>query len=383
METDREKRAAFLKAFFEDLHAHPELADLEERTTRKLREALEKAGIPWQSCGTGTGLIATVRGRLPGRTIGLRADLDALPVQEGTGLPYASTVPGCMHACGHDFHTACMLGAALEIKAREAEMAGTVKIVFQPAEEIATGAKRVMASGLLDDVQEFYAGHTYPFFDAGTLGIRRGPVMAAPDAFVITIEGRGAHAGNPHLGIDPIPAACSLVLQAQTLISRCKDAFAPAVLSITHVEAGNTWNVVPGKAMIEGTLRTMSEDVRRMLHERFTAMAVAVAAAQGCRAEVVWRDGPPCVENDAALCDAAQQLALEMGFTVREQENTMGGEDFSEYLRHAPGVFIRIGTGGGVANHQPTFTADPSALAPAAHYFAELALRRAGSYHPM
>ena len=367
-----------LIAFFQDLHRHPELGNEEVRTTKKVREALTEAGIEILDPGTATGLIAVIRGG-PGRVIGLRADMDALPVQEETGLAYESCVPGKMHACGHDFHTACMLGAALAIKERENELSGTVKIVFQPAEEISNGGYQMAHSGLLNDVQEFYAGHTYPAFPAGTLGIKECPVMAAPDAFTIRIRGRGAHAGNPHLGVDPIPAAAALVLSAQSIISRTKNAFEPAVLSITHLQAGNTWNVVPEEALLEGTVRTLHEDLRGQIHARLTAMADAVAQAHGCTAETEWQIGPPPVINDAALCQAARQVALSMGFQVDRQADTMGGEDFSEYLNLAPGVFIRVGTGGGIPNHHPQFTVDPAALAPAARFFAELALNRARS----
>ena len=367
-----------LIACFEDLHRHPELGFEEVRTSAKVREELGKAGIAFENpCPTG--VIACLGGKRPGRVIALRADMDALPVTEETGLPYASGEKGKMHACGHDFHTACMLGAALELKEREAEIQGTVKVIFQPSEEICNGAQVVIASGLLDDVQEFYAGHTYPFLPAGELGIRDGAVMAAPDAFCIHITGKGAHGGNPHQGIDPIPPLCALTLQAQTLVSRFTDAFEPAVLSVTHLEAGNTWNVVPEEAMMEGTLRTLSEQVRHDMHERLTLMAHAVAQASGCTARVEWTDGSPAVINDPALASFAREVASDLGLVLGRQGNTMGGEDFSEYLRRAPGVFIRVGTGGAYPNHHPKFTADPSALAPAAHFFAELALRRARS----
>lgn len=371
-----------LIAFFEDLHRHPELGNQEVRTTKKIREALQDRGIEILDPGLGTGLVAVIRGKRPGRVIGLRADMDALPIQEETQLPYASLEEGVMHACGHDFHTACMLGAALLLKEKEAKLQGTVKIAFQPAEEVSDGGQRMVQSGLLDDAEEFYACHTYPAFPPGTLGIREGPVMAAPDAFTIRILGEGAHGGNPHLGVDPIPAAAALVLSAQTLISRRKDAFEPAVLSITHLDAGSTWNVVPPSALIEGTLRTLDEALRQDTVRRLTAMADAVAAAHGCRAETTWMMGPPPVINNAALCAAAREIAVQMGFQVDRQANTMGGEDFSEYLKKAPGVFIRVGTGGGYTNHHPRFTADPAALYPAARFFASLALQRAALSTP-
>lgn len=368
-----------LIAFFQDLHRHPELARQETRTTRKVRQALEEAGVEILPSGMETGLIAVIRGKKPGKTIGLRADMDALPVQEETDLPYASCEAGKMHACGHDFHTSCMLGAALTLKEREQELSGTVKVVFQPAEEISEGGKYLAGSEHLQDVREYYACHTYPGFPAGTLGIREGPVMAAPDAFTIRILGKGAHGGNPHLGVDPIPPAAALALSAQSLISRSKDAFEPAVLSITHIQAGNTWNIVPQEALLEGTIRTLREDLRREIREKLEAMAQCIARAHGCAAETRFMIGPPPVINDASLCAIAREIALQMGFTVDRQDNTMGGEDFSEYLSRAPGVFIRVGTGGGVPNHHPRFTVDPAALAPAARFFAELALQRAGS----
>ena len=368
-----------LIAFFEDLHRHPELGLEEVRTTALLRKALEEAGVQVYPSGLPTGLIAVIQGTLPGRVIGLRADMDALPVQEESGLPYASEEPGKMHACGHDFHTACMLGAALEIKRREKELRGTVKIAFQPAEEVSNGGQVMAKQAILRDCQEFYACHTYPGFPAGVLGVKPGPVMAAPDAFTIHIHGKGAHAGNPHQGVDPIPAAAALVLSAQTIVSRAKDAFEPAVLSITRLQAGSTWNVAPEEAMLEGTLRTLNQDLRRDMTARLSAMTAAIAQAYGCTADIQWMTGPDPVINDKDLCEEAARVALEMGFTVKQQDNTMGGEDFSEYLKICPGVFIRAGTGGGYTNHHPKFTADERALWPAALFFAELALRRAGT----
>ncbi len=177
-----------------------------------------------------------------------------------------------------------MLGAALELKEREQELAGTVKIVFQPAEEISAGGQVVARQEILRDVEEFYSCHTYPGFEAGTLGIKPGPVMAAPDAFTIHIRGKGAHAGNPHLGVDPIPAAAALVLSAQNIISRSKDAFEPALLSITHMQAGTTWNIVPEEAFIEGTVRTLNIALRKDIQTRLDVMAKAIAQAHGCEA---------------------------------------------------------------------------------------------------
>jgi len=362
--------------FFEDLHAHPELSGAEHRTTGKLLEALRAAGIDVLDAGLPTGAIARIGGKRPGCVIGLRADIDALPIREETELPYRSRNEGVMHACGHDFHAAAMLGAALALKEREDGLDGTVKIVFQPAEETASGAKRMLATGLLDDCEEFYAIHSYPWFPAGTLGIKEGPVMAAPDRFRIAVRGRGAHGAEPNTGIDPIPAAAAIVLAAQHIVSRRMDPFRAAVVSVTHMEAGNTWNVIPEAAMLEGTVRTLHAEDRDMAREALRETAERTAAAYGCTAAFDWREGPAPVVNDAGLCADAKALAEEMGFTVDRQKGTMGGEDFSEYLNGRPGVFVRVGTGGYVVSHHPKFTVDERALVPAAEFFAALAMRR-------
>ena len=368
-----------LRLFFEDLHAHPELSKREVRTTAKVMEALRAAEIEVQCGDLPTGCVAILRGGRPGRVVGLRGDMDALPIQEETDLPYRSTAPGVMHACGHDFHTSVMLGAALLLKEQQAELPGTVKIVFQPDEEMDRGARRVVATGLLDDVEEFYGIHSYPWFPAGTLGIKEGPVMAAPDRFLIRLKGRGAHGAQPHNGVDPIPAAAALVLSLQTLVSRRMDPFHAAVVSVTRLMAGNTWNVIPETAELEGTVRTLDPGDRAKLRSWICDMAAQTAAAQGCQAEVEWEEGSAAVINDAALCEEARKLALRMGFAVDRQEDTMGAEDFSEYLALCPGAFIRVGTGGGVAAHHSGFTVDEAALAPAAEFFARLAMERAGA----
>ena len=363
---------AALAEFFKDLHAHPELGWEERRTTQRLKAALAAHGISTLDTGLETGAIAVV-GRPGGRVIGLRADMDALPIQEETGLPWASTIPGRMHACGHDFHTSVMLGAAILLKEREAALPGLVKLAFQPAEETDRGARRLLATGLLDDAEEFYGVHSYPPFRPGTLGIKAGPVMASPDRFAIALRGRGAHGGQPHKGVDPIPAAAALALSAQTIVSRTVDPFTAAVVSITRLEAGNTWNVVPETALLEGTVRTLTPGDRAHIRGALTRMAHAVAEAHGCSAEFQWVDGSDPVVNDPGLCEAARQTALRLGLAVDRQEDTMGGEDFSEYLKGRPGAFIRVGTGGDYPNHHPRFTADPAALAPAARFFAALA----------
>ena len=377
MEEDFAMLRAELTDLFQWLHRHPELGHEEVETTGRIHEVLTREGIEILDSGLSTGLIAQVTGSKPGRAIGLRCDIDALPIQEDSGLPYASVNSGKMHACGHDFHTAAMLGAAILLKRREAELAGAVKIVFQPSEETADGARDVVASGLLNDVEEFYGIHSYPWFESGTLGIKEGPVMAAPDSFAITVRGKGTHAAEPDKGRDPIPAAATIALAVQSIVSRGVDPFAPAVVSVAHIEAGNTWNVVPETAFLEGTVRTLNQGVREYIYEEMARIAKSAAETYGCTAEFKWHYGPAAVINDDRLCGIVREMALDAGFKVARQEDTMGGEDFSEYLRICPGVFIRVGTGGSYPSHHPKFTVDPAALWPAANFFARLAMERA------
>ena len=359
---------------FHWLHRHPELAMKEYKTTEYLRKILLDSGVRLLDTKLETGLIAVIgTGEAP--VIALRADIDALPIQEQTSLPYASETPGVMHACGHDFHATCMLGAALLLKEREASLRGTVKVIFQPAEEVNVGAARLVDTGLLDDVQMFLAGHTYPWFPAGTLGIRPGPVMASADRFSVRIRGKGSHAANPDMGIDPIPALGAIISAFQTVVSRRVNPFEGAVVSITRVEAGNTWNVIPEDAFLEGTVRAMTETVRDDIHQSLGQLAKDTAKAYGCEAVFEYERGPAPVLNDAGVCDRAAVVARESGLNVETNPPSMIAEDFSRYLKLAPGALFRIGTGGGFDNHHPSFTADPSALLPTARFFAILTER--------
>ena len=301
--------------------------------------------------------------------------MTSLSIEEQTALPYASEAPGVMHACGHDFHATCMLGAALLLKEREASLPGTVKVVFQPAEEINRDADLMVNTGHLDDVRLFLAGHTYPWFSAGTIGIRPGSVMASADRFSVRIRGKGCHAANPDKGIDPIPALGAVISAFQTVVSRRINPFDGAVVSITRVEAGNTWNVIPESAFLEGTVRAMDETVRDGIHKRMERIALDTANAYECEAEFEYEQGPAPVANDSGVCERAASVARELGLNVEVNPPSMIAEDFSRYLKLAPGALFRIGTGGGFDNHHPSFTADPSALLPAARFFATMAER--------
>lgn len=359
---------------FHWFHSHPELGFEEKETTAQIRRVLAEAGVPTEDGGLATGLVATIRGHRPGKTVALRCDIDALPIQEETCLPYASQAAGRMHACGHDFHLVTMLGAALGLYAQREKLPGTVKVIFQPAEEIDAGAERLIAAGLVADADAFIGIHSYPGQGRGWLGVKEGSVMAAVDRFAVTIRGRGAHAAHPHKGIDPIAVQAAVIQAVQTIISRSFDPFAPGVVSITHVESGSTWNVIPETAFLEGTVRTLNPSDRALAEKRFRGLVTGIAASFGAQADIVWTAGSPAVINDAGLCALARRVAQERGFRVGLQEDTLGGEDFSCYLRDKPGIFIRVGTGGAYPAHHPRFTVDPSALEGAADYFTALAL---------
>ncbi|MBP3854513.1 MAG: amidohydrolase [Ruminiclostridium sp.] len=357
---------------FKWLHRHPELAMKEYNTTEYLRKELLDAGVRLLDTKLETGLIAVIgNGEAP--VIALRADIDALPIQEKTSLSYVSETPGVMHACGHDFHATCMLGAAMLLKKHEESLHGTVKVIFQPAEEIDRGANLMLGTGLLNDVQLFLAGHTYPWYSVGTIGIRQGPVMSSADRFSVCIKGKGCHAANPDVGIDPIPALGAIITAFQTVVSRWVDPFDGAVVSITRVEAGNTWNVIPETAFLEGTVRAMKETVREKIRQSLEQLAKATSKAFGCEAEFEYEQGPSPLLNDIGVCERASVAARELGLNVEINPPSMISEDFSRYLKLAPGALFRIGTGGGFDNHHPLFTADPSALLQTARFFAALA----------
>ncbi len=360
---------------FSRIHACPELGMQETKTTLLIRDTLASHDITLLPLPLATGVVASI-GHGKGPVIGLRCDMDALPIEEATDLPYRSQVPGIMHACGHDFHTTVMLGVALALKEEEDSLPGQVRIVFQPAEELATGGYALSRTGIVDDCTMFLGIHTYPGFTNGTLGIKEGPVMAAVDRFRVTLRGRGTHAAHPHKGIDPVPALATLVTSLQTLASRLTDPFAPVLCSITHMEAGNTWNVIPESGMLEGTIRTMTPQVRAEVESHFRRIVEDTSHAFRVEPVIEWHAGPPAVINDPALCALARTVADSLGLQTALQEDTLGGEDFSEFLtypRLRPGIFVRIGTGGDYPQHHPRFTVDPQALPGAVAFFTQMA----------
>ena len=354
-------------------HRHPELSYEEVETTKRLREDLAAAGIEVLDLPLKTGLVAKVgTGEAP--FIALRCDIDGLPIQEESGLAYASEHAGRMHACGHDFHISAVLGSAYLLKAKERELRGTVYLIFQPAEEAPGGARKVMETGVLKDVQAIFGLHTSPLYDVGTLGIRSGAVTASVDKFTVTFHGKGTHAAHPERGIDPIVMAASFVTAAQSIVSRNIDPAYPGLVSITHIESGNTWNVIPESSWLEGTVRCLTAEDRKLIKKRIYELAEGQAASFGGHAELTWYAGPPATDNTPDWTDFAIEVAKEAGLDVVPAPVNLAGEDFAYYQEEIPGVFVLVGTGKSPANHNPKFHVDPAALGPAAIYMARLAV---------
>lgn len=362
-----------LKQDFEWLHAHPELSYEEYETTRYIRSQLTQAGVEILPYSLETGLVAQVRGGKPGAVVALRADIDALRVQEATGVAYTSCNVGKMHACGHDFHTAVLLETARRLKAAQDTLAGTVRLIFQPGEEHSEGALKILATPAMEDVQAVFALHTAPWFPVGTIGVRTGAASASVDRFEITVTGQGCHAAAPEKGTDPLVAAAAIVSAAQTIVSRNVSPVHPALVSITHLEAGKTWNVIPDSAYMEGTVRTHFAKDREEIPRRLECIAKGVAAGYGATAEFVWHAGPPATDNDPMWTNAVAEVARNCGLQVEEDPANMLGEDFSWFQEKAPGVYIHVGVGLTKSLHNPAFTVDPAALEPAAAYFTALA----------
>lgn len=353
-------------------HRHPELSYEEVETTKRLRDDLAAADIEVLDLPLKTGLVAKVgTGEAP--FIALRCDIDGLPIQEESGLDYASEHAGRMHACGHDFHISTVLGSSYLLKAQEKDLHGTLYLIFQPAEEAPGGARKVMETGVLEEVQAIFGLHTSPLYDVGTLGIRAGAVTASVDKFTVTFCGKGTHAAHPERGTDPIVMAASFVTAAQSIVSRNIDPAHPSLVSITHIESGNTWNVIPESAWLEGTVRCLTAEDRKRIKQRIYELAEGQAASFGGHAELTWYAGPPATNNTPDWTDFAIQVAEASGLTVEPAPVNLAGEDFAYYQEEIPGAFVLVGTGKSPANHNPKFHVDPAALGPAAKYMARLA----------
>ena len=337
-----------------DLHMHPELGYEEHRTSGVVQRELEAAGVPFRGgLAGGTGVLGHLEGA-GDRAIGLRADIDALPIVERTGLPYASTHEGRMHACGHDGHTTMLLGAArvLGRLAREEGLPHPVTFCFQPAEEGGAGGERMVADGCLDGsvigpaVERMYGLHGWPPLPVGRAGSRPGPLLAAADRFDIEVRGVGGHAATPHLTADPILAATAVVQALQTIVSRNVDPVDSAVVSVTQVHAGTSHNIIPATAAINGTVRTVEEATRQMIRRRLPEVAAGVAAAHGCTADVAYHDGYPVTRNDPAAFETVRAVLRDALGSDRFDHLPapfLGGEDFAYYGQVVPSCFFFLG----------------------------------------
>lgn len=371
-----ERAAAYkedLIAIRRHLHAHPELSYEEVQTSAFIQQQLQQLGIPFQVLAQ-TGVVALIEGSNPAsRIIALRADMDALPIQEENEVPYKSQNPGVMHACGHDVHTTCLLGAARLLQESKEQWEGTVKLIFQPGEERNPGGASLMiAEGVLENPkpQAIVALHVHPGLATGKLSFRAGKVMASADELYITIKGKGGHAAAPHLAVDPIVIASQLVLALQQISSRNNNPHNPSVLSITAFHAGTTTNVIPNEVKLMGTFRAMDEVWRFKAHELIRRTVHLLVESMGATADLHIDVGYPTVQNDAALHTAAVACAAHMmpAASIEETELRMGAEDFGYYTQQIPGCFFRLGvmnTEKGITSgvHTPTFDVDEAAIA--------------------
>ena len=353
------------------IHQHPELSGQEYQTTAFLRERLEKLGIRILESGLKTGLIAEIGSGQP--VVALRADIDALPILEQTNLPYQSQHPGVMHACGHDFHQTSLLGAAALLKEKEDQLEGTIRLIFQPAEEISEGASDVLATGLLEDVQGIIGFHNMPQLKAGQLALNAGAMMAGVEKFKVTVTGVSSHAARPDLGVDTVTAVTTMVQNVQLLISRTVSPFETAVLSITHLDVGSTWNVLPKSGYFEGTIRSFNPSVQRELKEHFISIIRHIAKSLEVDVAFEWGVTPPVTFNDEELTKVVWEASQDLAEVLPANPST-AGEDFAFYQERIPGVFAFIGSNGepdAPDLHHDHMTIDDAAFQVSVPYYVE------------
>lgn len=374
-----------ITAWRHDLHRHPELLFDVHRTAATVAEKLKAFGCDEVVTGIGrTGVVGVIRGNRAGpgaaRVIGLRADMDALPIEEANDLPYKSTVPGKMHACGHDGHTAMLLGAAKYL-AETRNFAGTAIVIFQPAEEGGGGGREMVNDGMMDrfGVQEVYGMHNYPGIPVGEFAICNGPIMAAADRILIEIEGKGAHAARPHASIDTILVASQIVNQIQSVVSRNVDPLESAVVSICLFQAGTTDNVIPQTALLRGTARSLKPEIQDLLESRLHQIVEGTARLYGASAKLTYRRDYPVTCNHKEQMEFAASVAREIA--GEDKVNTdvapvMGAEDFSFMLNARPGAFIFAGNGDSAGLHHPRYNFDDNLIPVGASYWVRLVEKR-------
>lgn len=372
-----------LNDLFRTIHQNPELGKREHATAALIRSRLEELGIEAVPVAD-TGTLGVLRGGRPGPTVGIRADIDALPITEETGLPYASRNPGVMHACGHDFHTAALLGAAQLLAARREELAGNVKFFFQPDEEGDGGAARMIAGGCMEQphVDAAFCCHVESGIPTGTVSVRSGPICAASNPFSVTLRGRGSHGAKPHLGTDVIVAGAQIITALQTIASRRTSPTEPVVVTVGAFHSGTAGNVLAEEATFTGILRTMGGEARERVKGDFRAIVSGVAAAMGVEAEIRIFESYPGCRNDKAMTDLLRRAAgkvLGPEKVLELAEPSLGTDDFGYFSDAVPGCYYYVGVGSEekgftYPNHNPHFAVDPEALPLAAAIHAQVAL---------
>jgi hippurate hydrolase len=370
-----------IQAWRRDIHEHPELLYDVHRTAAFVADRLREFGCDEVATGLGrTGVVGVIKGRKGAgkgaiKAIGLRADMDALPIEEATNLAYASKTPGKMHACGHDGHTAMLLGAARYL-AETRNFAGNAVVIFQPAEEGGAGAAAMIKDGLMDRfaIDQVYGMHNGPGIPIGSFAIRSGPIMAATDAVEVKIEGLGGHAARPHKCIDSVLVGAQLITALQSIVSRTIDPLDSAVISICEFHAGNARNVIPQTAELRGTVRTLTAEVRELVEKRVREVVAGVAQITGAKIDLVYERGYPVTVNHASQTDLATEVAKEVAGDANVQETPplMGAEDFSYMLEQRPGAFIFCGNGNSAGLHHPAYNFNDEAIVFGTSYWIKL-----------
>ena len=359
----------FLKKLIDDrhfLHMNPELSGEEFATTEFIKEKLKEHNIKIIETNLKNGVVAEIG--QGDKVVALRADIDALPIEEESGVVYHSKVKGKMHACGHDFHTISLIGAAILLKENEDELKGRVRLIFQPEEEINSGAVKMIEENVLEGVSCIIGFHNKPDIPLGFIGIKEGPLMAGVEQFEVEIKGIGTHAAAPHNGNDPIVTASQIITGLQSIVSRHISPLETAVVSVTKIEAGKTWNIIPDRVKLEGTIRTFSEKVREETKRLFEQIIKNYSAAVNQEAEIKWiSDGSP-VDNNEKMAEILKKEISKFAKVI-EPDIMMGGDDFARYQEKVPGLYAFIGTGCPYEWHHPSFLIDDKALPYAINYF--------------
>ncbi|MCB5034554.1 amidohydrolase [Streptococcus mutans] len=356
------------------LHQHPEISENEFETTAFIKKHLKDLGIEPLDYPLKTGVIAEIGSGQP--IIALRADIDALPIIEKTGLAYASK-NGAMHVCGHDFHQTSLLGAAQILKEREAEIKGTIRLIFQPAEENFQGAYQVIKAGGIEGVSAIIGYHNNPHLKPGQIGLRSGAIMAGVEQFEVTVAGTSAYAARPDLGVDTVSAITTMIQNLQQIVSRTVSPFDSAVLSVTHIDVGTTWNVLPAKGFFEGTIRTFDPKIRLAVINKFTKIVETTAEQFGAQVSIQWGNSPKVTYNDATLTPLIFENSKTFAQVIETLPST-GGEDFAAYQEKIPGVFAFVGSNGADNApdwHHDDFIVKDEALPTAVNYFVENAFK--------